>query len=102
MSVFDILADQRINEALRRGELDNLPGAGQPLDLSEEPFVGSDQRMVNRILRNAGFAPVEVSLRKEIGDLRDALRTLPEGEERRRMRRRLATLLLQLGELPRN
>ncbi|MBM4458034.1 MAG: DUF1992 domain-containing protein [Chloroflexi bacterium] len=30
---FDGLVDQKIQEAMARGEFDNLPGQGRPLDL---------------------------------------------------------------------
>ena len=31
--MFDLIAERKIAEALARGELDNLPGEGRPLDL---------------------------------------------------------------------
>lgn len=95
-SVFDILAEQRIVEAIRRGEFDNLPGAGQPLDLAEDPLVSAEQRMVNRILKNSGFVPTEVTLRREIAALRGELATTV-GEERERLRQRLALLATTLA-----
>ncbi|NJN84502.1 MAG: DUF1992 domain-containing protein [Caldilineaceae bacterium] len=39
------LANQRIEEAIRQGALDNLPGAGKPLDLSPDPFVPADRQL---------------------------------------------------------
>ena len=30
--MFDLIAEQKIAEAIARGELDNLPGAGRPLE----------------------------------------------------------------------
>lgn len=95
-SVFDILAEQRIVEAIRRGEFNNLPGAGQPLDLTEDPLVSGEQRMVNRILKNAGLVPAEVTLRREIASLRSAL-AAADGEERERLRQRLALLAMSLA-----
>ncbi len=98
LSVFDLLAEQRIAEALRRGELDDLPGAGRPLVFEDEPFVSGEQRMVNHILRNAGLAPPEVALRRELAAVRAALANLSEGAARTRLRQRLAQLLIELGE----
>ncbi len=60
MLTLELIAERKIAEAAAQGEFDNLPGAGQPLDLEEDPFVPEDQRMANRILRNAGFVPKEV------------------------------------------
>ena len=36
MSIFDILAEQRIAEAFRRGEFEHLPGAGRPLVFDDD------------------------------------------------------------------
>ena len=50
------LAERRIDEAVARGEFDNLPGAGRPLDLDDEdPLWPEEVRMAKRILRNAGY-----------------------------------------------
>ncbi|QDF95413.1 hypothetical protein CJ010_02020 [Azoarcus sp. DD4] len=100
LSVFDILAEQRIAEALRRGEFDRLPGAGRPLVFDEEPLLSAEQRMANHILKNAGMAPPEIGLRKEIAALRAQLETL-EGEARERVRRELGLLILRLAEMQR-
>jgi hypothetical protein len=111
MSIFDLLAEQRIADAIRRGELDDLPGAGRPLEFDDEPFVSGEQRMVNRILKNAGVSPPEIGLRRELAALRAELAGLTEGERevegegegeggrRAELRRRIALLVLQLGEL---
>jgi hypothetical protein len=60
MLSLEMIAERKIAEAAAKGEFDNLPGAGQPLDLDEDLLVPEDQRMANRILRNAGFVPQEV------------------------------------------
>jgi len=103
-SIFDILAEQRIADAIRRGELDGLPGAGRPLVFDDEPFQSPEQRMANRILKNAGFVPREVLLRKEIAALRTALAEAGEDEggdeaDKAHIRRRLGILVLTLGTL---
>jgi Domain of unknown function (DUF1992) len=58
--MLDFLAERRIAEAVSRGELDDLPGAGRPLDLDDDRLVPEDLRAANRILKNAGVAPPEV------------------------------------------
>lgn len=98
MTIFDILAERRIADALRRGELDDLPGEGRPLVLDEEPFVGPEQRNANRILKNAGFTPRALSLRHAIATLRADLAALPADADRAGPRRELARLLLLLAE----
>lgn len=97
-TIFEILAEKRITEAIERGELDNLPGAGKPLEFEEEPFVSPEQRIINRILKNAGFTPTEVGLRKAVAELREELEATPPGKAQRALREKLAWSLLQLGE----
>ncbi|AYH42163.1 DUF1992 domain-containing protein [Azoarcus sp. DN11] len=103
-SIFDILAEQRIADALKRGEFDHLPGAGRPLVFDDELFQSPEQRMANRILKNAGFVPQEVLLRREIAALRKALASAEEGEGvdeagTAQLRRRLGMLVVTLGSL---
>ncbi len=60
MLALEWIAERKIAEAAAQGEFDDLPGAGRPLNLEEDPLVPEDQRMANRILRNAGYVPKEV------------------------------------------
>lgn len=96
--IFEILAERRVSEAVARGDLDDLPGAGRPLVFDDEPLLTPEQRMVNRILRNAGFTPREILLRKEIENLRRAIEALPAGERREQVKRDLMLLLVQVAE----
>ena len=66
MKRWESLVDQKIREAMEQGEFDNLAGAGQPIDLSENPYEDPDWRTAHRMLRNAGFAPVWIEERKDI------------------------------------
>ena len=58
--MLDLIAERKIAAAIANGELDNLPGAGQPLDLDDDALVPEDLRLAYRILKNAGIAPPEV------------------------------------------
>lgn len=100
MNIFEILAEQRIYEAILRGEFDHLPGAGKPLEFDDEPFVSPEQRMVNHILRNAGVAPREILLRKEIAVLHQEIEAEPPGPQHDALKRKLAFLQIQLCERP--
>jgi DnaJ family protein C protein 28 len=62
----ETLIDKMIRESMERGEFDDLPGRGQPIDLSENPFEDPELRTVHRLLRNAGFAPAWIEERKNI------------------------------------
>ncbi len=73
MICFQKLAERRILEAVQRGDFDDLPGAGQPLELENDSHVPEDLRMAYKILKNAGCVPEEVSLRKEIAKTEELL-----------------------------
>lgn len=62
-----------IKQAMERGEFDNLEGAGEPLDLSENPFAQDDMHMAYKILKDNSFAPYWMELGKEIDTLRAKL-----------------------------
>ena len=101
MKIFEMLAEQRITEAQRRGDFEHLPGRGQALDLEEPPFVSDEQRMINRILKNAGFAPSEVGLRKKLAELRQALVHETDSTRRAHIRGRIALVATELAEVSR-
>lgn len=93
----DAIAEERIQDAMRRGVFDNLPGAGKPLDLDEDPLVPPEVRAANRILKNAGLVPVEVLERRELAELESGLRAITDRSERSRALARLAVLRMRLG-----
>lgn len=96
MLLLDALVEQRIAAARDAGELDNLPGAGKPLDLEDDRLVPEELRVAFRILRNAGFVPPEVDARREIGSVNELLRHAVDDATRRRAVARLALLNAKL------
>ncbi|AOV17257.1 hypothetical protein BJI67_09435 [Acidihalobacter aeolianus] len=96
MDPVDAIAERRIREALERGELDDLPGAGRPLELDDDAHVPSELRAAYRLLKNAGFLPPEVELRREIGEAQALIDVSTEPEERNRAQRRLELLRQRL------
>jgi hypothetical protein len=67
--MLDFLVEQKLEEAVSRGELANLPGEGRPLELDDDALVPEDLRAAYRILKNAGFVPPEVEALTEIAQL---------------------------------
>ena len=66
MDEWHFIAERKIREAMQEGVFEHLDGAGQPLDLTENPFEDPAQRMAHRLLRNNGFAPAWIEEGREI------------------------------------
>jgi hypothetical protein len=73
--------EQMIREAQERGEFDDLPGAGKPLDLTDNPYAGEWQSAF-RTARNAGAAPLWVELDREIAAEREQLQEMGQRSAR--------------------
>jgi len=88
-----LLAERRIEEAIARGELDDLPGAGRPLELDDDQLIPEDLRVAYRILKNAGYVPPEVETLNHIAELeRFIIRDDVDGVARAKAVRKLALL----------
>ena len=89
---FNLLAERRIAEAVSRGELDDLPGAGKPLALDEDALIPEDLRVAYRILRNAGFVPPDVAQRNQIAQLERLVQAGAYGAEKTRLLEKISLL----------
>lgn len=90
--MLDFLVEQKLLEAVSRGELDNLPGAGRPLDLDDDPLVPEDLRVAYRILKNAGYVPPEVEALNDIAQLEKLVLAGSDDAARSKAARKLALL----------
>ena len=97
MNALECIAEQRIVEARERGEFDRLPGAGKPLALEDDADVPAELRMAYRILKNAGFVPPEIELRREIASAEQLLTQALTPADRQSANRRLEFLLMRLA-----
>ncbi|MDH3238056.1 MAG: DUF1992 domain-containing protein [Deltaproteobacteria bacterium] len=95
--LLETMAENKIREAIARGEFANLPGAGKPLRLEDDSMIPDDLRVAYKILRNAGCIPPELEVRKEIITLRDLLRTIEDEGEKIEKNRELNYKLMKLG-----
>ncbi len=96
MFLIDKLAEQKITEAIERGELDDLPGRGKPLALDDDSMVPEELRAGFRLLKNAGYLPPGLQLRKDISSVESLIVQARSHEERDKLSKRLRYLLLQL------
>ena len=58
--------DKQIQEAMDRGDFENLPGKGKRQWLEGNPFVPHEVRTINEMLKDNGFAPRWIEVDKEI------------------------------------
>ncbi len=96
MWIIDEIAEAQIRQAIERGDLDDLPGAGKPLLLEDDTLVPEELRMAYRVLKNAGYVPEEVCLRRNIRDLEQLVGRL-DGEEYAGAMKRLSLLRARLS-----
>jgi len=98
MLLLDRIAEQRIQEAESRGEFNDLPGAGQPLQIEEDnPFIPAELRTAYRLLKNAGYLPEEVCLLRDIREAEQLLLAAETEDQRQDMVARLRLLLGRMG-----
>ncbi len=99
MDVMALLAEQKIAEAIRRGDFDNLPLKGQPIPHEDLSGVPEELRMGYKILKNAGMLPQELELNRERLRLQDLIACCDDEQERHDLRRRLTQVQLHFSIL---
>ena len=88
--------EQKIREAMERGEFDGLAGKGKPLDLDAYFNTPEDLRMAYSILKSNEFVPEEVEIFREIAELQTKLETTTDETERNDLSRRVGERRLAL------
>ena len=83
-------ADEKIKEAIAKGEFDNLPGKGKPLDLGAYFATPEHLRMGYSILKSAHIIPEEMELLKQIEGLKKSLDSCTSQTEKRSIQKQLS------------
>ncbi|SAL46038.1 hypothetical protein AWB67_01977 [Caballeronia terrestris] len=99
MKLLDALVEQRISAAAARGEFDDLPGAGAPLQFDDDALVPEEVRVANRILKNAGFVPPAVEQLRALRDLQDEFDKVTDPAARCRLQAKMLALDMALESL---
>lgn len=99
MHGFEKIIEERIKEAQQRGDFDDLPGRGAPLQLEDDSRVPEDLRLAYKVLKNAGCVPPELELKKEIRQMEDMLLTIPDEKEKYRCIKKINYKIMQLNML---
>lgn len=77
--------EEQLRKAIEAGEFDNLKGAGQPLNLDDYFNTPEDLRMGYSVLKSSKFVPEEVERLKEIGELREKIKTCTSDDEKKNL-----------------
>jgi hypothetical protein len=93
------LIEEKIREAMEKGEFDNLPGKGKPLDLDAYFATPADLRLGYSVLKSAGCLPIEVELQNEIESLKARLDVCDDERERHALRKEIDGKTLKLNLL---
>ena len=91
--------EERIKEAMARGEFDGLSGEGKPLDLDAYFNTPEDLRMAFSILKSNAFVPEEVGTLNEIAALKEELNSTDDEPREADLRKRLHERSLALSLL---
>ena len=98
------LAERRIEDAMKEGKFDNLPGAGKPIDL--EPMPADENARMTwwaiRILKGNDVTPDEVVWRKRIDTLKSELAETRSEPRVRALVQQINALVYKLNTLGTN
>lgn len=86
MSIFEKIAERKIEQAMAEGQFDNLSCKGKPLPPDDMGMVPEELRMAYKILKNAGIVPEEIELQKSIVNLTTLLNACADEDERKNLR----------------
>ncbi|HEY3476704.1 MAG TPA: DUF1992 domain-containing protein [Anaerolineales bacterium] len=86
---FERIVEAMIRDAMERGEFDNLPGRGKPIDLTEYFETPEEVRLANSVLKSAGMTSREVDLLKEIAELKHVLAALLDEKKKQEIERQI-------------
>ena len=98
MTLLDHIAERHIQQAVQRGEFDDLPGKGKPLVLEDDALIPDELRAGYRLLKNAGYLPPELQLNREIKEAEQLLACVRDAGDRDKAERRLRYLRLRLSQ----
>jgi len=96
---FEKIVEERIIQAQKKGEFDNLEGKGKPLSLEDDYHVPEDLKIAYKILKNANFLPPELEVKRQIHQTEELLANMKETKEKYKMIKKLNYLCLKYNLL---
>jgi len=99
MDIIGKIAEEKIREAIAKGEFDNLTGTGKPVKIEDLSCVPEELRAGYKLLKNAGILPEELELKKEIVSLEKLINCCCDAEEKTLLKRKLTEKTLRFDIL---
>lgn len=81
--------EEKIQEAISKGEFDNLEGKGKPIDLTAYFNTPAEFRVGYSLLKSNKFVPEEVEILKEIGFLKEEIKDCEDELLKRKLTKEL-------------
>jgi hypothetical protein len=96
---FEKIVEERILKAKENGEFDNLEGAHKPINFDDQN-IPDEFRLSCKVLKNAGFLPPELELRKNIRQTEELLAVAQiDSSERISIQKKLNYLVTKLNTM---
>ncbi len=90
------IAERRIAKAIEEGTLRTDGWKNRPLPLDDDSFVPDDLKMAYKILKNSGYVPPEIEIRKEIQKLEDLIARTEDSHQRLKQMKKLDVLMMKI------
>ena len=94
---FDKIIEERIKKAQEKGKFENLPGKGEKIVFEDDKNIPEELRLSYKILKDAGFVPPEVQLRKEIREIESLMEENDDLTQKKRLLKKINYLRLKLN-----
>jgi len=86
MDIFSLMAEDKIQTAIKEGEFDNLPGQGKPLQLEDLSHIPEDLRIAYKVLKNSNMINETDRLKEELMTIENLLDSCGSNEESQRLK----------------
>ena len=96
---FTKIVEERIRIAQKKGDFENLDGAGKPLKLNDDHNIPEELRLAYKILKNADITPPEIALKNEILRTEDLLQDMTDTAEKYRTLKKLNFMIMRLNDI---
>jgi hypothetical protein len=96
---FEKIVEERIKQAQKNGEFDNLTGSGKPLLFENDGCVSGELSLAYKILKNADCLPPELELKKEITKTKELLSGMEETSEKYCLLKKMNFLIMKLNSM---